>query len=195
MPDSSLDPRAQTLIWQLPAPSARQVFVFRALCAVLAVVALVWWVSLMWDIFRGRMAVIAIPVSLTVLGLWVLEVRRQVRHLLSANAIELHWVPAHEDFRAGWFTAQGMPARVQVLADIGPWLWLRCRIGGRWHWRIVSAELLSPPLRWRLFHGQGQAVASSGLSDSESAQVQSARFPTTPGQGDPAEVAAPRRRA
>ncbi|TBO32509.1 hypothetical protein EYS42_04780 [Aquabacterium lacunae] len=195
MPDTPNDHRAQTLTWHLPAPSARQVFVFRVLCAVLATVATAWWVSLMWDIFKGRMAVVAIPVSLTVLGLWALEVQRQVRHLLEALPIELHWVPAHDDFRAGWFTPQGTPARVQVLADIGPWLWLRCRIGGRWHWRLVSAEQLSPPLRWRLFHGKGQAVASSGHSDSESALVQSTRFPSTPGQGHPAEVASRRRRA
>ncbi len=195
MPDTLNDLRAQALSWHLPAPSARQVFVFRALCGMLAIVATAWWVSLMWDIFKGRMAVVAIPVSLTVLGLWGLEVQRQVRHLLEAPEIELHWVPTHDDFRAGWFTSQGTPARVQVLADVGSWLWLRCLIGGRWHWRTVRAEQLSPALRWRLFHGAGQAVASSGHSDSESAQVQSARLPTTPGQGDPAEGASRRRRA
>lgn len=195
MPDTHTDLGVQPLTWHLPAPSARQVFVFRWLCGVLAVLAMGWWVSLLWDVFKGRMAVVAIPVSLTVLGLWALEVRRQVRHLLEALPIELLWVPAHEDFRAGWFTPHGTPASVQVLADVGPWLWLRCRIGGRSHWRLVSAEQLSPPLRWRLFHGQGQAVASSGHSDSESVQVSSARFSTTPGQGQPAEVASPRRRA
>ena len=195
MADTPTDHKAEVLIWHLPAPSARQVFVFQGVCGALALVATAWWVSLVWDTFKGRMAVVAIPVSLTVLGLWALEVRRQVRHLREASSIELLWVPAHEDFRAGWFTPQGALARVQVLADVGPWLWLRCRIGGRWHWRLVSAEQLSPALRWRLFHGQGQAVASSGKSYSESVQVQSARFPTTDGQEQPVEVASHRRHA
>lgn len=198
MPEPQSPRGGPSLIWHLPAPSARQVFAFRAACGALTLLALVWWGSLIRDVLQGRAMLAAVPLSFTALGLWALEVRRQIRHLRQAPDLELHWWPAREDALAGWFTPQGSPAELRVLADVGHWVWLRCRVGGRSHWRVVQSRHLSTPLRWRLFRVAPEAVASSGLPDSESIPVQSVRSSSAPvpaPSAAPADAPSMRRRA
>lgn len=159
--------RAPELIWQLPAPSARQLLALSVLTWTVGWVGVLWWGSLCLDVIAGIAHPVTAPVGLTLLALWVLNARVLRRQAREARALDLQWWCAQRDTKAGWYTSEGVPAHLSVVADVGPWLLLVCRCAGRVDRRLVSARGLSTPVRWRLFHGAREPVASSGMKLTE----------------------------
>ncbi len=189
--------RVSELVWQLPAPSARQLWALSVLTWGVGLVGLIWWASLCLDVISGRAHPASAPVGLTLLALWALNARVIRRQASEARPIDLQWCGTQRDTPAGWYGMDGIPARLNVLADVGPWLLLECRCAGRIHRRLVSARGLSTPIRWRLFHGSRQPVASSAenLTKTNHLPQLKSSSPASSASADRSPQSRPRRRA
>lgn len=181
---------ASLLRWHLPAPSRLEVLAVRLVWLALMVLALGWFVSVGWDVATGRVPVWYGFLALLLVFAWAGVTLPLVRSVGSLSPLLLIWRDADRDHEAAWLDVSGQPVHVRVLVDLGFGVGVRCTWSVETRVRWVPASALATEVRWRLFQGRHQAVASSGLLPDEKPKLPSlaprpARTPPSPTRQTP----------
>lgn len=176
---------ASLLRWHLPAPSRLEVLAVRLAWLALMGLALGWFVSVGWDVATGRVPVWHGLLALLLVCAWAGVTLPLVRSVGTLPPVLLIWREADRDHEAAWLDVSGQPVHVRVLVDLGFGVGVRCTWSVEARVRWVPASALTTEVRWRLFQGRHQAVASSGLLPDEKPKLQSlaqrpARTPPSP---------------
>lgn len=176
---------ASLLRWHLPAPSRLEVLAVRLAWVALMVLALGWFVSVGWDVATGRVPMWHGPLAMLLVLAWAGVTLPLVRSVGTLSPLLLIWREADRDHEACWLDVSGKPMHVRVLVDLGFGVGVRCSSPAQVRVRWVPLSALTTEVRWRLFQGRHQAVASSGLLPDEKLQLPSlaqrpARTPQAP---------------
>jgi len=164
---------ASLLRWHLPAPSRLEVLAVRLAWVALMVLALGWFVSVGWDVAAGRVPMWHGLLALLLVCAWAGVTLPLVRAVSTLSPLLLIWREADRDHEAAWLDVSGQQVHVRVLVDLGFGVGVRCTWSVDTCVRWVPASALTTEVRWRLFQGRHQAVASSGLLPDEKPKLPS----------------------